>query len=117
MWQNKYESSFRLSGQVLVADNAEHSSILQTVSLTAVPLTNNAEHSSILQTVSLTAVPLPNNAEHSIILQTVSLTAAPLPNNVIVAVGKDTCAIYRVPHESWSTCSHVTNITKIYHTL
>jgi hypothetical protein len=77
MWQNKYESSIRLSGQVLVADNAEHSSILQTVSLRAVPLSKN----------------------------------------VIVAVGKDTCAIYRVPHESLSTCTHVTNITKIYHTL
>jgi hypothetical protein len=22
--------------------------------------------------------------------------------------------MYMVPHESWSTCSHVTNITKIY---
>jgi len=72
MWQNKYESSFRLSGQAAV----------------------NAAHFSILQTVSLRAVPISNNAT--------------------VAVGKDTCAIYMVPHKSWSTCSHVTNITKIY---
>ena len=75
MWQNKYESSFRLSGQVAVS----------------------AAHSSILQTVSLRAVQI--------------------SKNVIVAVGKDTCAIYVVPRESWSTCSRATNITKIYRAL
>jgi hypothetical protein len=56
-------------------------------------------------------------AVHSSILQRVSLRAVPISNNVTVAVGKDTCALYMVPHKSWSTCSHVTNITKIYRSL
>jgi len=66
MWQNKYESSFRLSGQAAV--NAAHCSILQTVSLRAVP-------------ISLRAVPI-------------SPRAVPISKNIIVAVGMDTCNIH-----------------------
>jgi len=44
----------------------------------------------------------------------VPLRAVNITKSVIVVVGKNTCAIHMVPHESWSTCSHVTNITNIY---